>query len=348
MNDILLSIVIPTYNLGNLIKGTLDSLVKQSVKNFEVVIIDDGSTDKTVNFVEEYKSDLNLKIISQENSGVSFARNRGIEEASGEYILFLDGDDYVSEKLVERINSNKDHLADVICWEFNLVDGEHRVLEKYSEKFKKVPEVMTGSAVLNNILVQHSLWICTGSAAYRKDLLLENNILYTLGCANGEDQEFTFKILSLSSKVFFIHEVLFYYVVRKGSLSNSYNINRFDVINAIKRIGHFLEEFGKKSLSQETEVLMGEHIIINYINNLDSCLASINENDRYTRKTIKKLLNSIDTKYPGLNNEVFKIMKNFKGGSVKFKLKLISLRISPFVYTNLLRLSDKLKTLKTE
>ncbi|MEN3009351.1 glycosyltransferase family A protein, partial [Pseudothermotoga sp.] len=128
MENILVTFVVPAYNVERYIPKTLNSLLSQTDKDFEIIVVNDGSTDNTYAVVKDIleKSDFrNYKIITNPNGGPSSARNTGIKEAQGEYIIFLDGDDYVSPNLVERIrkviSTNK---VDVICWKFQRVDED--------------------------------------------------------------------------------------------------------------------------------------------------------------------------------------------------------------------------------
>ncbi|PKC52446.1 nucleotide-diphospho-sugar transferase [Rhizophagus irregularis] len=96
------SVIIPVYNRENKIKIALESLINQSYQNFEAIIIDDGSTDQTAKVIKEYNCS-NFRYVYQENSGVSVARNKGIAESKGEYICFLDSDDFYEPTFIEKM-----------------------------------------------------------------------------------------------------------------------------------------------------------------------------------------------------------------------------------------------------
>lgn len=107
----LVSVIIPVYNVENYLKECLDSVLNQTYKNIEVIVINDGSTDKSLHILEDYSSKFNnIKIIDQENSGQSVARNKGLENAKGKYIYFLDSDDYILpdtlKKLIKKLEMN--------------------------------------------------------------------------------------------------------------------------------------------------------------------------------------------------------------------------------------------------
>ena len=99
------SFVVPVYNTSKYLKKCLDSLVKQTFKDFEVIIVNDGSTDKSKDIILKYESKYDsIKVINQENQGLSMARNNGVKKASGKYIIFIDSDDYVEKGLLKEID----------------------------------------------------------------------------------------------------------------------------------------------------------------------------------------------------------------------------------------------------
>jgi len=336
-----LSIVIPAYNVENHIKKTLTSVLCQTNKQLELIIVNDGSTDGTTNLLEEIlsrRNDLDYKIITKENGGVSSARNRGLMEAAGDYIMFLDGDDYIAEDLVERIYEtleNRTVALDTICWGYNTVDAYGTVLKNYFDEFEHVNQEITGIAALKNIFVYRTMWICTGSAAFRKKLLTENQLKYTEGCFNGEDQEFTIKVLSRVKNAVFINKTLLFYVQREGSVSNSLNIKKFDVIDAINRALFYLHN-SNEDLTTISNMIQVRNMVENFFGSLDSCISN---------SKIGPLLYEMNEKYPGLNKDMKETMKLYQGGNVKIRIKCKLYLISPNLYARfvLLKRSVKLK-----
>lgn len=327
-----LSIIIPAYNVEKYIGSTLQSLIDQSEKQFEVIVVDDGSTDNTFNLVQELLSKEQLKkckIIKKENGGVSSARNIGLENACGTYVMFLDGDDYVAYDLVENIY--KHNGKDVICWGFDEVGENKATIKQYFNQYDNKIYDMTGVQALKNIIIKNTMWIWTGSVVYRRELLLNNNLRYTEGCINGEDQEFNFKALSCAKDVLFIDKVLSYYVQRSGSISNVYNIRKFDFIAPIKRTIQYMNNINEPNLKEIINTLGNKILIDNYFHNLKACL-------RYNKKekndiNIKTLLRDIDEAYPEINKEIFYIMKNYKGDNIKSLIKIKLFLISPRLFS---------------
>ena len=130
-NLVSISIITPVYNVEVCIEKSIKSIISQTSRNFELILIDDGSKDKSIDIAKEILSgsDVNYKIITQKNSGVSVARNRGIEEASGEYITFLDSDDYIDSKFVELMYKKaQETQSDVVFCDYSEVDTKGNVL----------------------------------------------------------------------------------------------------------------------------------------------------------------------------------------------------------------------------
>ncbi|MDD4582930.1 MAG: glycosyltransferase family A protein [Eubacteriales bacterium] len=335
-----LSIVVSAYNVENHIKRTLNTMIGQTTKQFELIVVDDGSTDGTYNQIKEILEESyngNYKIITKKNGGAGSARNRGLMEASGEFVMFLDGDDYVADKLVENIYDSLDSLksreVDVVCWGYNTVNEEKSVLINYFDIYKQINKPITGTEALRKILNYRTMWVCTGSMAFRKNFLNEYRLKYTEGCSNGEDQEFAYKALSKANNVVFINTILLFYVQRKGSISNSYNIEKFDVIDALKRTCYYFKKSNDKDLIKLADIIEIREMAENYFNNLNTCM---------TNSNIKPLLNEINEKYPNLNIEIKKAMRQYKRGKNKIAIKCKLFLISPNLYAKSVFLKRKI------
>jgi glycosyltransferase involved in cell wall biosynthesis len=344
-----LSIIIPAYNVEQYIKRTINSLSVQTKKQFEIIIVDDGSIDNTLKVIEETIIENNLnncKVIIKKNGGVSSARNEGMREASGKYIMFLDGDDYVSIDFMENIYKFIDNKeSDIICWGYNNVDENTTTIQNYFDIYNLKHESMAGIEALNNIFYYKNMWIFTGSVVYKKEFLMQYNLKYTEGCANGEDQEFTIKALCRASEVVFIDKILSYYVQRETSISNSYNIKRFDVVAAMKRVYKYIENIGDSKLEIIYTTIKNEHIVDHYIYNFDYCFSVIYKNCT-VKESFYKLYDDIEREYPNLNKEMISIMKNYKGNNIRMLFKVKIFLISPLMYIRILSLKNKINRIR--
>ncbi|MDP1417453.1 glycosyltransferase family 2 protein [Peribacillus simplex] len=331
-----LSIIIPVYNVGNHIKVTLESLLNQQEKNFEVIIVNDGSTDDSISLAKEIidGSELsNFRIITKENGGVSSARNIGISEAMGEYILFLDADDYISHDLVHVLYQKLQlESPDIIYWGYDIVTEKKEIVNRY-QYLKDSDFTSKGVEVLSGIIIgkKTSIWI--GSIVFQKDLIKTNDIMYTNGCVAGEDIEFVYKALAKANNVLVINKVLSYYVQRQGSITNSYNIKRFDSVAALERVCIYFAEIRNQKLLELSRVIRNESIIKNYIGTFRLCMRQLVKSKRINpRKAIKIITHDIENNYPEMKNIVMKLVKFNKGRSLSQKIELKLFIISPLLY----------------
>lgn len=217
MKQPLVSIIIPTYNRGRSLLKTLESVVKQTYKNIEIVIIDDGSTDDTRNVVDKFIKEndgYEIVYIYHENQGVSISRNTGIKASSGEYICFLDSDDeFYSQKIEKQISKIVSEYAD-LC----IAETKTYFKEQNKYKISKFPSNLT-DVVLDYIKL--NVFIHTSAYLIKKELILSNKLAFREKCSWGEDVEFFLKIMLESKKICFVNQALHIYnFSRKESLSS--------------------------------------------------------------------------------------------------------------------------------
>ena len=228
----LVSIIIPTYNVEDYIEECLYSIINQSYTPYEVIIIDDGSVDRTVELVNRFQSVhniTNIKIIKQENSGQSIARNKGIREARGKYIIFMDSDDWFASneaisKMVTRIEHEK---ADYIQCSFQFVRDSN-----YFTNHVKQKKTIDGQQALLDTLQVNNLYTSPWAKIYSTKFLKNNNLFFIEGLVN-EDTGFSISIAAKSTKVGFLQDIVYCSRERKGSTSRTSFIRMFDTMHQI-------------------------------------------------------------------------------------------------------------------
>lgn len=197
----LVSIIIPLYNKEKYIEKTLLSAVNQSYKNIEILIINDGSTDNSRLICENFSfNHPNIRIIDQKNMGVSIARNRGIKEAKGKFISFLDADDFLNECFVNKLYNSIGNGNSVYCNHYYIKSEKKR---KNRMNYKK-----------GDIIVEYLYNRCTpntNSWLIKKAFLLENNIFFPEDRDWGEDMTFFIKLLCHDTNINFVKEKLTIY-----------------------------------------------------------------------------------------------------------------------------------------
>ncbi len=228
--EFILSIIIPMYNVENYISKTINSLLVQKVNNMEIIIVDDGSTDNSLQVLLNMISDteIPIHIYKQANQGQAAARNYGLEKANGKYIAFVDSDDFVAENMYEILiqEAEKNDLDIIQCSYLNWYgDEEEEKKKNFKHRFKyKIDEVVDGKKYFE---YQPSLSPC--DKLFKKSFLDDMNFKFEVG-RYGEDALEISKCFYFAKRIKFIDEVLYYY------RRNSYNSTRnsVDIKKSIK------------------------------------------------------------------------------------------------------------------
>ncbi|MFQ7001963.1 MAG: glycosyltransferase family 2 protein [Clostridium sp.] len=154
------SFLIAAYNIENYIEKCLRSIMNQSLKEIEIIVVDDGSKDSTLSIIKKLScSDSRIKYISQENKGIIEARKTGLKNASGEYVVFIDGDDWVSEDLAEKLYSlGKESNSDIVCYEYSLIYNNGKVLYQKDRIYENIASYKYLELILRQ-KIKHNLVI---------------------------------------------------------------------------------------------------------------------------------------------------------------------------------------------
>lgn len=217
MNEPLVSVVIPVYNVENFVANALESVCAQTYKNIEIICVDDGSKDNSLSILNFHsEKDNRIKVISQENGGVSSARNNGIRNAKGEYICFLDSDDFMHPQCIElQLKAILETGAQVAFCKFKNVSensqpANFKVLKQNSFRFSKQP-------LADFIFKREKIDSSSCNKLYLRTIVAENP--FKLGVSRGEDEIFVLNLLSKINKIAINPQVLLFYRNRGGSLT---------------------------------------------------------------------------------------------------------------------------------
>ena len=222
------SIITPVYNVEKCIERSIKSVISQTNKDFELLLIDDGSKDRSIEIARSLleNSNINYKIITQENSGVSAARNTGIKEASGEYITFLDSDDYIDSRFIELMYEKVSTFKyDLVFCDYAQVDSKDNVLVQSTTRFLE-QDISGREGALKQL--NCDITIGMGSALYKTSIIKENNLFFDSNRKYAEDNVFTVKALLKMNKIISVHKVLMYYVRWDSSVTNSVSLRHLD------------------------------------------------------------------------------------------------------------------------
>lgn len=207
-----ISVIVPVYNSESFLSECLDSITKQSFKDFELILIDDGSTDNSYSIIQEYRQkDSRIKVFSQENLGPSVARNLGLNYVSGDYVIFIDSDDWIDLDLFQNLyNAIKKYDADIACCS---VIRKSKIKHKYRFMFKKVEKYTLLADKINVCRVPECCYVW--GKLYKKDLV--KNVLFNPGVF-FEDMYWLPEVLKKSKNLVTVPNVNYYYRVNPNSI----------------------------------------------------------------------------------------------------------------------------------
>lgn len=246
----LASIIIPVYNSEEHLQKCLDSILKQTYTNFEIIIINDGSNDGSQKIIEDFAQRDPKKILfySQKNSGISVTRNKGIEYSKGKYIFFIDNDDFISENYIETfITQAENENADMV------IGGYKRIEEK--------------GRLLHSFLLKNTEWDAFRLQApwarvYRKKFLLENNLIF-LDTKVGEDSSLNIPAAIFAKKIITINYAGYYWVNVSKSVSNTEQKKILNAEHVILMLKYIYNKINPDSLTKEKYSLL-EYFYIKY------------------------------------------------------------------------------------
>ena len=256
-----ISLIIPVYNTENFLEKALASVKKQTFKDFETIIVNDGSTDKSSSIIENFaNSHENVVIINQENKGLSETRNTGIKKARGEYIAFLDSDDFLSplflSKLYKLATKNN---ADIACCNYNLYydNSGFNIYMPFTSKTKVYSKKQAIGKLISDITLHHYAW----NKLYKRSLFVENGIWFP--SMYYEDVATTHRLFWRANKVAVTSKSLYYYRRHSSSMIASMTDKKInDFIKSLGIIRHFLEDKGVYKYYKKRFVLYAYRIKI--------------------------------------------------------------------------------------
>ena len=237
----LISIVVPVYNAERFIRQTIDHILKQEYEDYELILVNDGSSDSSLSIMQEYTGHPKIRILSSNNRGAPYARNWGASVAKGEYILFFDADDFFYDQMLQKLDRMTALAPDLIMWNFDFVNEEgvnaHPCYREFPvegllnlNSFKVMKEVLHMAPLPDNKL-------------YRSELIKKYNIYFDdIGIA--QDVNFFYKYLSICKSAFLCAESLCAYRVVEGSVSHSFTEKILDIMKCFEYVDDFCAQNG--------------------------------------------------------------------------------------------------------
>lgn len=240
------SLIVPVYNVENYIRKCIESILKQTYTNIEILLIDDGSMDESGKICDEYaRIDSKIKVFHTTNNGVSNARNFGIKKANGDYLMFVDADDFIEKEMVEKMIANIKDSEMVICgyWEvFKNLNVKHNVIEN--------EEIINFEEAINRIFERDYYGGYLWNKLFITSIVKENNISFESNIHMCEDLLFVIRYMIYCKKIKVIPECFYYYRMRKSSMVWNKSDNKFQSLFISY---HIIYEILKKEHIQMTK-----------------------------------------------------------------------------------------------
>lgn len=230
-----ISVVVPVHNVEPYLGACVDSILAQTFSDFELILVDDGSTDRSGAICEEYAArDSRVRVIHRENGGLSAARNSGLEVAAGEYISFVDSDDLIAPDFLSRMMDVmlREKVRLVLCWKEDFKDEEPPALETGIDTPDSVRHMSGKTACLDRFEPSKRILITAWAKLYHRSLWEEHE--FPVGKIH-EDQFVVPMILYEAQEVALLDARLYFYRVRAGSITTSFTAKRFDNLEGMDR-----------------------------------------------------------------------------------------------------------------
>ncbi len=230
------SVIVPVYNVQPYLARCIDSILGQSMTDFELILIDDGSTDGSGALCDAYDRNERIRVIHQENQGLGLARNAGLEHAQGEYVCFVDSDDYVGPELLERLlTAARRHHADLAIGGWTDIYADGRKKRHIYPETLFVAEEERRKCILGSVAAppenrEEVLWnVSAWGKLYRRELLEQNSLRFVSERVMiSEDILFNLDFLGCAERVVATPDASYCYCVNAGSLSKRYRADRFE------------------------------------------------------------------------------------------------------------------------
>lgn len=222
-----ISIIIPAYNVEKFLPQCLDSISSQDFEDYEVIVVNDGSTDGTLSLLEHYAAEWpQLKVISQGNQGMSTARNRGLKEASGDYVMFIDSDDWLIEGSLTNVAKVLND-EDILC--FNAKKYLESTGVYLDNQLPIFDSAISGWEYFNRqrLIPTEIHFVCIWQRAYKRSFLLDNELFFADGILRAEDDLFTTMAMYYAKSLRVIQDYVYVYRIREQSITTTVNINRW-------------------------------------------------------------------------------------------------------------------------
>ncbi|MGX8832887.1 glycosyltransferase family 2 protein [Amedibacillus sp. YH-ame6] len=322
MKEPLVSVIIPVYNAQNYVSNTVSSILNQDYKNIEIILVNDGSKDNSKAVIEDLiEKDSRISLIDQENMGVSETRNRGIENAKGEYLMFVDSDDFLKANVLKGMVDSLPSECSMLFGGYAMMKGNFKDKKSVQEFAPLSSEIIIPEDIRNiyDVYYLNKIFLSIWGKLYRTDIIKQYNIRFKKDFKIGEDMLFIQDILTLDYPVYSYDKILYEYM-----LSTSNSITKTGSLSRITNA----EQLLYKSLSFANDLKIDKdkmEIFPNYF--LRTCFVTIENSSKTDRKELVRAILQ--------NDKLNDILKNFEFKFSEDKLYKLILQSKSYILINL-------------
>lgn len=287
------SIIIPVYNVEMYLEKCINSVIRQSYNNIEIILVNDGSVDSSKEICEYYKNkDGRVILLNQENQGVSKARNNALTICSGEFITFVDADDYLEENAISNyLNVQSEYNADLVIGNFNWMSKEIKIKNEKDN----IDFILNRKDALKMLFSDNYFQGFVWNKLFKKQILRDYNIKFNEDISLGEDLLFVSNYIMHSETVIYNKEPIYnYFVNQQSALRKTFNKKYLTLIDALDDVSKIIE-----SLDTDTKNLFYIFKVEKIIGIIDKMASS----KKYDSRILKKLKLSINKSYDCIDNK---------------------------------------------
>jgi glycosyltransferase involved in cell wall biosynthesis len=254
------SVVVPIYKVEKYLNRCIDSILKQTYKSIEVILVNDGSPDRCGSIAEEYAAaDPRIKVIHKENGGLSDARNAGMEHVTGQYTMFVDSDDWLAASAIEMlINTCKRYKADIVQSAFYYAYEDHLLFDHKQYSPKGTPVILNRESLMLELVKNERVKNFAWGKLYKTSILhgipFKKDVLF-------EDVFWAHHVMDRVKKFILINQPLYFYLQRSDSIVASYTPRNLDILAGLKERQKFIEENYKELVDESFKIILKTSLI---------------------------------------------------------------------------------------
>ncbi|WHX41426.1 glycosyltransferase family 2 protein [Mesobacillus sp. AQ2] len=235
------SVVVPIYRVEKYLNRCIDSILNQTYRNIEIILVNDGSPDRCGSIAEEYAAnDSRIKVIHKENGGLSDARNAGMEKVTSKYMIFVDSDDWLAANAIDiLLSTSKKYKADVVQSAFYYAYEDHLLIDRKHYNAKRPPVILNTESLMYELVknerVKNFAWGKLYKTSILQDIPFKKGVLF-------EDVFWAHQVMDRVQKFILINQPLYFYMQRSDSIVASYTPRNLDILAGLKERHKFIEE----------------------------------------------------------------------------------------------------------